>query len=100
MNKLKKGDMVHVDFISNSHTNFSGKQFKGVGFIDRSEDGYIIGRLINGTTFMCNESDAKKIDKDFICLNRVKSISKCLIAKKGTVINNPEYSPCFCGEYK
>ncbi len=58
---IKKGDRVHVDFISDSRTEFSGNQFTGTGIIDRSEDGYILGRLDCGTTFMCNESDAKKV---------------------------------------
>lgn len=59
---IKKGDRVFVDFISDSRTEFSGNKFTGTGKIDLSEDGYIYGRLDCGTTFMCNETDAKVIN--------------------------------------
>lgn len=100
MSNFKKGDRVHVDFVTESSTEFSGQLFKGDGVIDRAEDGYLFGRLDNGSTFMCNDSDAVKLSDEFICLNRVNSLNKCLAARKGTVITEPEYKLCFCGENK
>lgn len=61
MGKFKKGDSAHIDFVSESATEFSGNRFTGDGVIDRAEDGYLFGRLDNGRTFMCMESDATPI---------------------------------------
>ncbi|MFC6628631.1 hypothetical protein [Acinetobacter beijerinckii] len=49
--KIKKGDLVIVDFISESRTIYSGKRFTGYGV----EDGYVFGQLEQGTPFMCPE---------------------------------------------
>ncbi len=51
-----KGSKVNVDFISDSRTEFSGKHINGIGTVDRHEDGYVYGRLEQGTPFMCPES--------------------------------------------
>ncbi|WP_111860941.1 hypothetical protein [Acinetobacter sp. CFCC 10889] len=59
MNTLSAGMTVYVDFTSDSSTEFSGNQIKGKAVLDRVEDGYIYGRMVeNQQTFMCNESDA------------------------------------------
>lgn len=63
MNELKKGASVSVEFISESATQFSGKVFAGKGKIDRIEDGYVFGRLNDGTPFMCGEQDVKVINE-------------------------------------
>lgn len=59
MAKLKKGDCVKVDFISESATIYSGKRFTGCGVVDRFEDGYVFGRLDDGRPFMCFEGDVE-----------------------------------------
>lgn len=53
--QFKKGARVHVDFISDSRTEFSGKHIKGDAIVDRHEDGYIFGQLEQGTPFLCPE---------------------------------------------
>ena len=53
MSDLRVGSYVHVDFISESCTQFSGVNFKGNGAIDRIEDGYVFGRLDDGQPFCC-----------------------------------------------
>ncbi|ENU27047.1 hypothetical protein [Acinetobacter modestus] len=53
--KFKKGARVHVDFVSDSSTEFSGKHIKGDAIVDRHEDGYVYGQLEQGTPFMCPE---------------------------------------------
>ncbi|WP_336916693.1 hypothetical protein [Acinetobacter modestus] len=58
--KIKKGDCVIVDFISESRTIYSGKRFTGYGVVDRFEDGRVFGRLVDGKPFMCFESDVSK----------------------------------------
>ncbi|WP_018678568.1 hypothetical protein [Acinetobacter tjernbergiae] len=55
--ELKVGSKVKVDFISESHTIFSGKRFTGTGVVDRLEDGRVFGRLDDGRTFLCFPSD-------------------------------------------
>jgi hypothetical protein len=57
---IKKGDRVKVDFISESRTIYSGKRFTGYGVVDRFEDNRVFGRLEDGQTFMCFESDVSK----------------------------------------
>lgn len=54
--QFKKGTRVHVDFISDSRTEFSGKHIKGDAFVDCHEDGYVYGQLEQGTPFMCPEN--------------------------------------------
>ena len=54
--QFKKGTRVHIDFISDSRTQFSGKHIKGDGIVDRHEDGYVYGQLEQGTPFMCPEN--------------------------------------------
>lgn len=54
--QFKKGTRVHVDFISDSRTEFSGKHIKGDAVVDRHEDGYVYGQLEQGTPFMCPEN--------------------------------------------
>lgn len=59
MAKLKKGDCVKVDFISESATIYSGKRFTGYGVVDRFEDNRVFGRLEDGQPFMCFASDVE-----------------------------------------
>lgn len=59
MSILSAGMTVYVDYITDSRTEFSGRKVNGFGVLDRVEDGYVFGRLINGHPFMCNEGDAK-----------------------------------------
>ena len=54
--QFKKGTRVHIDFISDSRTQFSGKHIKGDAIVDRHEDGYVYGQLEQGTPFMCPEN--------------------------------------------
>ena len=54
--QFKKGTRVHVDFISDSRTEFSGKHIKGDAIVDLHEDGYVYGQLEQGTPFMCPEN--------------------------------------------
>lgn len=61
MNRFNKGDHVAVCFISESHTEFSGKEFKGSGQLDLVENGRVYGRLYDGTPFTCAESDCTEI---------------------------------------
>lgn len=63
-NEFKAGNRVHVDFLSENHTEFSGKKIEGEGVIDRAEDGYVYGRLDSGQTFMCSEADVVVINDD------------------------------------
>ncbi|WP_275904219.1 hypothetical protein [Acinetobacter beijerinckii] len=56
-NELIVGSNVLVDFVSESHTVFSGKRFTGKGVVDRLEDGRVFGRLDDGRPFMCFPSD-------------------------------------------
>ena len=58
---LKSGTRIHVDYISESRTEFSGKRFFGDGTIDLVEDGYVYGRLDNGLPFLCMENDVRAI---------------------------------------
>lgn len=55
--KLGVGSKVHVDFVSESSTEFSGNHFTGTGVIDRLEDGRVFGRLDDGRPFLCFPSD-------------------------------------------
>ncbi|MEN4984529.1 hypothetical protein [Acinetobacter modestus] len=57
---IKQGDLVIVDFISESRTIYSGKRFTGYGVVDRVEDGRVFGRLEDSLPFMCFESDVSK----------------------------------------
>lgn len=57
MANLKKGDRVKVDFTNNQETIHAGLRFTGYGVLDRVEDGRVFGRLDDGQTFMCFESD-------------------------------------------
>ncbi|NNP70428.1 hypothetical protein [Acinetobacter sp. Ac_5812] len=52
---FKKGYRVHVDFVSDSRTEFSGTHIKGDAVVDRHENGYVFGQLEQGTPFMCPE---------------------------------------------
>ncbi|KKW78855.1 hypothetical protein AAV96_09575 [Acinetobacter sp. AG1] len=54
--QFKKGTRVHIDFISDSRTEFSCKHIKGDAIVDRHEDGYVYGQLELGTPFMCPEN--------------------------------------------
>ena len=54
--QFNKGTRVHVDFISDSRTEFSGKHIKGDAIVDRHEGGYVYGQLEQGTPFMCPEN--------------------------------------------
>lgn len=58
---MQVGNSVKVDFVSESRTEFSGNCFTGHGVIDRHEDGYVFGRLDDGTPFMCSPSDVEVI---------------------------------------
>ena len=96
---INKGDRVQVNFIGDSSTEFSGIHFTGTGTIDLSEDGYIYGRLDDGRTFMCNESDCKLIKTDYVCLGKASETGFCKVVAKGEVLN-PYHSNvmhCFCG---
>lgn len=62
---FKKGDRVYVSFdiektVVKDGNNYavSDGVFQGNGTLDAVEDGYIRGRLDDGRTFSCNESDA------------------------------------------
>lgn len=57
---IKKGDRVKVDFINNPETILAGFRFTGYGVLDLVEDGRVYGRLDDGQTFMCLESDVAK----------------------------------------
>lgn len=59
---MKTGDRVHVDFISESHTEFSNNHFIGDGVIDRIDDGYVFGRTDDGRPFACPEADATIVE--------------------------------------
>lgn len=61
MNRFNKGDHVMVCFISESRTEFSGKEFKGSGQLDLVENNRVYGRLYDGTPFTCSESDCTEI---------------------------------------
>ena len=54
--QFKKGTRVHIDFISDSRTEFSGKHIKGDAIVDLHEDGYVYGQLEQGTPFICPEN--------------------------------------------
>ena len=58
---MKVGNRVHVDFISESRTEFSNNHFIGDGVIDRIEDGYVFGRTDDKRTFACPVACAKLI---------------------------------------
>ncbi len=60
---MKIHDRVKVNFISESSTDFSGKQFTGEGIIDRIEDGRVFGRLDTGIPFMCAVADVTIIEQ-------------------------------------
>ena len=45
---MKTGDRVHVDFISESRTEFSNNHFTGDGIIDCIDGDRIYGRLLTG----------------------------------------------------
>jgi len=60
---MRAGNRVHVDFISESRTEFSGNHFTGEGVVDRIEDGRVFGRLDGGTPFMCDVSDVTIIEQ-------------------------------------
>ena len=51
--ELVVGCTVQVDFISDSRTEYSDAHIFGTGVIDVVEDGYVMGRLDSGQTFMC-----------------------------------------------
>ena len=61
---MQVGNSVKVDFVSESRTEFSGNRFTGHGVIDRLEDGYVFGRLDDGTPFMCSPSDVEVIQPE------------------------------------
>ena len=50
---MRIGNRVHVDFISESRTEFSNNHFIGDGILDRVEDGYVFGRTDDGRPFAC-----------------------------------------------
>lgn len=58
---LTVGTYVHVDFVSESRTSFSGKRFTGNGVLDYVDDRYVMGRLVNNIPFMCGHDDVKPI---------------------------------------
>ena len=58
---MKAGDRVKVDFIGESATIYSGKRFTGYGVLDRVEDGWVFGRLDDGTPFMCLCADVEVV---------------------------------------
>ena len=62
---------VNVDFISDSRTEFSNKHIKGIGTVDRHEDGYVYGRLEQGTPFMCPEAHVQPIQYDHMKQMRI-----------------------------
>jgi hypothetical protein len=59
---IKKGDRVKVDFTNNPETIHAGLRFSGYGFLDRVEDRRVFGRLDDGRTFMCLESDVTLLE--------------------------------------
>lgn len=59
MENIKQGDLVHVDFMSESATAFSGQRFTGDGRLDLVEEGYAYGRLNDGRPFMCPVEDVE-----------------------------------------
>lgn len=62
--ELKRGINVKVDF---SHVPENGKRrirFKGVGTVDRCEDGRVFGRLDDSRPFCCLVSDVEILDVD------------------------------------
>lgn len=67
---IPKGSKVKVSFQSKSATNFSGQQIEGFGIVDRSEDGYVFGRLDNGQTFMCSVSDVFVIGNETLVFEK------------------------------
>ena len=95
---INNGDRVQVSFISNSSTAYSGNHFFGTGTVDLAEDGYIFGRLDDGKTFMCQESDCRLIKADFICLGKTTE-GLCNVFPKGTVLKPcmKTLMHCFCG---
>ena len=74
MSQYSKGDRVQVDFVSSSATEHDGNRFSGEGTVDRAEDGYVFGRLDNGKTFMCNDSDVKPVEVNAYCKGFDKSL--------------------------
>ncbi|KYQ82519.1 hypothetical protein AWW72_18100 [Acinetobacter sp. NRRL B-65365] len=64
--QFKKGNRVHVDFVSDSRTEFSGIHIKGDAVVDRHEDGYVYGQLELGTPFMCPEKFVQLTSQEII----------------------------------
>lgn len=79
--QYSKGDRVYVKFAIDDFEIIGGNSyrkavgvFEGEGTVDRAEDGYVFGRLDNGKTFMCNDSDAKPIEVNAYCKGFDKSL--------------------------
>ncbi len=64
MNQIEVGSRVHVEFVGESATEFSGKKIEGTGTVDRFDDGYVYGQLDNGQPFMCPEQFVCVINQD------------------------------------
>ncbi|MDF2417277.1 hypothetical protein GWP85_07060 [Acinetobacter beijerinckii] len=77
---MKKGDLVIVDFISESRTIYSGKRFTGYGV----EDGYVFGQLEQGTPFMCPEQ--------FVQLTSAEIIKQIRAEFEAWLIKQKQYS--------
>lgn len=67
---FKKGNKVHADYISDSRTEYSGAHIKGDAVVDRHEDGYVYGRLEQGTPFMCPEKYVQLIS--IACIEKLR----------------------------
>lgn len=70
--QFTRGARVYVDFISDSRTEFSGKQIKGFARVDRHENGYVYGQLEQGTPFMCPEKYVELTPQEYIKQLRVE----------------------------
>ncbi|MBP8005332.1 MAG: hypothetical protein KAZ18_00285 [Acinetobacter sp.] len=62
--ELRKGVRVKVDFTHVPDKEVRRIRFKGVGTVDRCEDGRVFGRLDDGRPFCCLVSDIEIIDPD------------------------------------
>lgn len=93
--QFKKGTRVHVDFIGDSRTEFSGKHIKGDAFVDRHEDGYVFGQLEQGTPFMCPEQFVQLTSAEIIKQVRAEFETWLIKQKQYSVLINQHGADLF-----
>ncbi|ENX60708.1 hypothetical protein F885_01816 [Acinetobacter higginsii] len=62
--ELRKGVQIKVDFYNEPDKGMRRIKFKGIGIVDRCEDGRVIGRLDDGRTFCCLVTDVVILNAD------------------------------------